>query len=784
MKSKGKKMKKSPHKWDGRRKGERFTGKINKEFHNPYHFVPVRKPVFEKDGLKWLDISEGQGDTRRARLHEGLKKEGLSHDRYHPGRYHGRITCFLETKTPIFIGARRIRDGSKESPAAVAPFELEESPAIPSSTLRGMISSVLEAASNSSLRVLEDKILSMRKPPNEALSALGMIVKKNGAPAKLLPLAAPILETKPEEVSCRKEGNNTKFGKPDKNALFEMEQKFFKAFKNIHLPIKICTDLKELKGSKLVSYSATNQQFYYMNIKPVFIDQEIKREQVPGSNLRTKDIHFEKDFKKGKCKVRTLLLYQKGFNNEIIKIKAEDFKEDRHKGWTKGIMRIFDFKPSKHNYFIPFDGNNENFLLDIDENILERFRNLASERAQAVTEEGPPLPHMPQHTGKGKDFDLVDGDIVVFDVNEEGMVSEISYSAIWRKDCGTVHDFFKRIDQELLPFSPERKKVSPAELIFGFVEDMSEKPKERPESALAYAGRVRFSHGLLEKPDPEGDPYMDEVTLKILASPKPPCPCMYFYDTENGNRFIAKDMLTNQGDGKSGKYLPKGRKFYLHHNLEKEEEFGRKYNGQSLPPWETHPNLAKPNNKESRLKQKAAVRPVRKGLTFKFHVDFENLDETELALLLYSLSPGEGFWHKIGMGKPIGLGSVEIKVDSVELIDREKRYTKEDPFGPGTTRYNLEHKITENVFKIIKDDKNFENILKALKQIGNPKNVTQRVQTPLTISQSGENEEKETFRWFDYNNKNYKKQQLPTLPVEHGPLPLLKRNEKPKKKGR
>ena len=39
-------------------------------------------------------------------------------------------------------------------------------------------------------------------------------------------------------------------------------------------------------------------------------------------------------------------------------------------------------------------------------------------------------------------------------------------------------------------------------------------------------------------------------------------------------------------------------------------------------------------------------------------VDFDNLSPRELGLLLYALKPAEGFRHKLGMGKPIGLGGV------------------------------------------------------------------------------------------------------------------------------
>jgi hypothetical protein len=42
---------------------------------------------------------------------------------------------------------------------------------------------------------------------------------------------------------------------------------------------------------------------------------------------------------------------------------------------------------------------------------------------------------------------------------------------------------------------------------------------------------------------------------------------------------------------------------------------------------------------------------------------------------LFSLDLPEGCCHKVGLGKPYGLGSVEIHADLV-LVDRTKRYSK------------------------------------------------------------------------------------------------------------
>jgi hypothetical protein len=71
------------------------------------------------------------------------------------------------------------------------------------------------------------------------------------------------------------------------------------------------------------------------------------------------------------------------------------------------------------------------------------------------------------------------------------------------------------------------------------------------------------------------------------------------------------------------------------------------------------------------------------------------LNGDELALLLYALTLEPGVRHKLGYAKPAGLGSVEIKLTKVELIDFESRYTTP---GGGKTIYeadDLETFVTE-----------------------------------------------------------------------------------------
>lgn len=60
--------------------------------------------------------------------------------------------------------------------------------------------------------------------------------------------------------------------------------------------------------------------------------------------------------------------------------------------------------------------------------------------------------------------------------------------------------------------------------------------------------------------------------------------------------------------------------------------------------------------------------------TLEFKVDYENLSDDELALLIFALTLEDPIRHKIGMGKGLGLGSVQITIEEWRTIDLARRY--------------------------------------------------------------------------------------------------------------
>ena len=383
-----------------------------------------------------------------------------------------------------------------------------------------------------------------------------------------------------------------------------------------------------------------------------------------------------------------------------------------------------------HELFIPIDAliDHDSGRIDVDqfetqflnaEHVCARFDALAAEIGERE-KDSRPFRLMGQGQGKLR---LRHGDLVHFrlrPLSDEALhddtvlpeVDSVSISAIWREDAHRVFDYFggdsdedgeSRNGQpnplsELLPWSPRRKTISPAEALFGFVDGTGRKAEDEIGELRTLAGRVRFSAAYVDtEADADGnweltrkqhrvrlpDKYKNCFPLEILSSPRPPCPEMYFQmSADNGKQQrVTREAMracrpgqvpepvagteeesTEEGGISDVGTLPQlmGRKTWLHQPGASQPDADGWYS------WETR--------SADSANQKSVVRPLKPELQFHFHVDFENLTEDELSLLLFALRPTEEFRHRLGYGKPLGLGSVKISPACVLLVDREERY--------------------------------------------------------------------------------------------------------------
>lgn len=632
-------------------------------FYLPYHFVPV-KPRTKEQKAQDVEVS---------RLRETAR---LGHHHYAPGTFSGRILCKLVNETPLCIGAERHGD---TTPATVDPFEIGGRPAIPGSSLRGLLSSIAEAASGSAARILDDGVYSYRREVSEALHAIGMMVEvrnEDGSVAetedgqrifRLRPLALPLLRT----------------GEPGGPGKIPSE--FVPLFARGEAPY---APLKVFLGDR---WNIRDESFRFRTFHreaPAYYGLRLHRPTLsPSGGWHLPATAPGQDRREGKYE--DFVLGQKP--NGASKPKLwEEIEAAQRPQYTKGIVRVLGVwdradipSTKKHELFLPLPPGVESVddlpAFEVLPSAVQRFHELADQRTAARKEDdGPSLPYEPRDTPRNleaKDptdrrFRLKDGDLVYFRPTADGRaIAEVSLSAIWRgrveTESGTgevegasARTFFASVDEDLVPFHRGRTRVTPAEQLFGFVSSDQAAGEAGTAPVQGLAGRLRFSDGHLVGPADGKEPYLEEVSLKVLATPKPPSPALYFRP-KGRKGYIEKKTL------RPGSHHPQGRKMYLHHQPA----------GGQDPPWATA-------QEEERATMISRIRPLRWKREFLFSIDVHNLSPEDFGLLVYSLRPTEDFRHKLGMGKPLGLGTVRIEPLAVLRIDRRRRYSGDGFLGP------------------------------------------------------------------------------------------------------
>ncbi|KQB14190.1 hypothetical protein H9N28_16385 [Rhodobacter capsulatus] len=122
-------------------------------FRNSYHFVPRAPNDAKAKGRTLPDKARDFG------LRPGHEAEG--HAIYAADAHSGRITCTVTLECPTIIGGQRLKGADNTSPARVAPFLFVGKPAIPASSLKGMLSVIAESAARAPYRVLRDMNLTV-----------------------------------------------------------------------------------------------------------------------------------------------------------------------------------------------------------------------------------------------------------------------------------------------------------------------------------------------------------------------------------------------------------------------------------------------------------------------------------------------------------------------------------------------------------------------------------------------------------------------------------------------
>ncbi len=205
------------------------------------------------------------------------------------------------------------------------------------------------------------------------------------------------------------------------------------------------------------------------------------------------------------------------------------------------------------------------------------------------------------------------------------------------------------------------------EAIFGTVDGL---PADDRSEAGVLRGRVAFDDATQAPSTPDASPFLegrDGYRIpSVLSAPKPTSYQNYLVQTDpegDKGRLLSYAAKTPDSGSRAATAL-RGFKQYWHRGRADQPAPA------ATEPGERDLHLDPPTEHKD---QYTWIRPVRPGVVFTGRIRFENLLPEELGALLAALELPSGCRHRLGMGKPLGLGSVRIEAETT-LIDPRERY--------------------------------------------------------------------------------------------------------------
>lgn len=226
----------------------------------------------------------------------------------------------------------------------------------------------------------------------------------------------------------------------------------------------------------------------------------------------------------------------------------------------------------------------------------------------------------------------------------------IPYYPQGNEKASTARDFIP----DFLKDSKDKPAITDiAEAIFGFVR----RDKQPEEMEQSRAGRVFISDGILNPHQEEKvqQSLNQEPKTILLSSPKPTT--FQHYLVQSQETGAKKSQLkhyasTPPKDTEPGKTVIRGHKLY----------------------WHKPAHIEVPSDASDT--QTSLIKPIDEDINFSFIIYFENLSQVEIGALLWVLMIPENqkYCFSLGMGKPLGMGAVKVKIDKLRFCDRTQRY--------------------------------------------------------------------------------------------------------------
>lgn len=344
---------------------------------------------------------------------------------------------------------------------------------------------------------------------------------------------------------------------------------------------------------------------------------------------------------------------QEGFRR-LKYIPVKEVRATATPGFQAAVVAKSGKMNNKRREAVFFPPDPDGAVIEVDEEMVRRYREQVSQEQEKLL--------------RNKEGVLRDKQ-PVFYLLEEGKLVFFGHAMMFRLP-------YERTPLDFVPEALRKPtETDLAEAIFGFVAASKE------DTRTPRAGRVYFRDAQLAPGQADVWLAAAPITPKILSGPK--ATTFQHYLTQQEPDTVDIGQLTKGGDPVRATLLDhyasppphetviRGHKLYWHKagtdltTIQETAEVDFAGDPQKRPP-------KLPDTQHTQIK------PVRSGVEFRFRLHFENLRDFELGALLWALTlPGEAgksYGHKLGMGKALGMGSIQLTVSALQVSERKERY--------------------------------------------------------------------------------------------------------------
>ncbi|BAU44940.1 TIGR03986 family CRISPR-associated RAMP protein [Leptolyngbya sp. O-77] len=700
-------------------------------FHNPYNFIPA---------------------PSRKQTGELQDEKPSGHASYLKNKWSGRIRVALETITPLLIpDAANLKEIGREKHKSYPIRKLGELPYLPPTSIKGMLRTAYEAVTNSRFGVFqnhEDR-LAYRMPATEGLSLVPARIEGNCDRIQLLPGTTPGLPTL--------NTGNERWNIPG-NLMYAAWLPRYKKGSDCLLDKPELIGMQHGQTVKVWLQKVKRRPFFYWVVCDIVPSSSALPERpTPPTNLS----------RSHKLTSETLRI-----ENAYLCITNQNIE-------NKYNERVFFTRPAdEKKWSVSLNELQADELRKAWKELIENYQEEHEREIEAGSERPPQTSYgkWSRHiTGGSQEAQLKDGTLCYAFVEKDGQ----SFKVIALYPVMIARKLFEVDPDSLLPESLKPpgsfNELSPADRVFGWV---NQKGKG------AYKGQLRLhsvkclSTDAIQKftDDPANNP---GLPLTILGQPKPQQSRFYVAKDKQGD---ALSNGTPKQDGyASAKQGLRGRKVYPHHKaIAKNADYWNDpmSDRSHISHDGYHQEYRRPNkdSTEQRDSQNRSIQAwVRQNTQFQFDIDITNLSSVELGALLWLLTLPDDHYHRLGGGKPLGFGSVQLKIDwsqtDLRLGQAWKQYYESllpiEPPDPGQAAECIDafKQAVALAYSPHKNKEDFEEVLfiRAFKQAA--KGLDGPIRYPRVKPQP--DPEGENYKWFT-KNESKDKRSLPPLWNETG----------------